>query len=153
MSTRFVLQPISPRQLPLLAAVHAESFDGIGWTIEQIEGSLAQETTRGWIAFKDDEPSGFILCQMMPGQSEILTLCVRPTAQRRGNGEALVKKAVQAAMEMKSNLFLEVAVDNIAAIKLYEKLGFHEAGRRANYYRRGADAVDAVLYKWIARVN
>ena len=38
---------------------------------------------------------------------------------------------------------LEVFADNEQAIRLYEKLGFREVGRRKNYYR--AEHEDALL--------
>ena len=34
-----------------------------------------------------------------------------------------------------SVMFLEVRVSNQAAINLYQKMGFVEAGRRTNYYK------------------
>jgi len=40
-------------------------------------------------------------------------------------------------------MFLEVRLSNAAAIGLYEKMGFTELGRRANYYKvRDKSAVD-----------
>jgi hypothetical protein len=38
------------------------------------------------------------------------------------------------AQQGASSVYLEVRLSNITAIKLYEKLGFREIGRRSNYY-------------------
>jgi RimJ/RimL family protein N-acetyltransferase len=38
------------------------------------------------------------------------------------------------AQQGASSVYLEVRLSNISAIKLYEKLGFREIGRRSNYY-------------------
>jgi ribosomal-protein-alanine N-acetyltransferase len=46
------------------------------------------------------------------------------------------------------SLFLEVAVDNAAAIGLYRAAGFTEAGRRRGYYTKTEDArVDALIMR------
>ena len=45
-------------------------------------------------------------------------------------------------------LFLEVAVDNVAALGLYTALGFAETGRRKAYYARaGGPAADALILR------
>jgi ribosomal-protein-alanine N-acetyltransferase len=44
-------------------------------------------------------------------------------------------------------LFLEVADDNTAARRLYAARGFVQVGRRANYYRRAAGLVDALVLR------
>jgi len=42
-------------------------------------------------------------------------------------------------------VFLEVRASNLAARKLYERVGFIEAGSRPRYYRDPAE--DAVVYR------
>ena len=45
-------------------------------------------------------------------------------------------------------LWLEVAVDNAAAVALYEKAGFETTGRRPRYYARpSGERVDALLMR------
>jgi ribosomal-protein-alanine N-acetyltransferase len=70
---------------------------------------------------------------------EILTLGVVPGARRRGVARALLAAALPAACDLGAEeVFLEVAVDNEAAIALYAALGFRRAGLRRSYYDRGA---------------
>jgi ribosomal-protein-alanine N-acetyltransferase len=148
MSNTPVIQPLSIDQASLLAEIHAASFGGAAWSLEQIKGSLTLETTQGWMALKGDRAQGFILCQMGSEQVEILTFGVHPSAQRLGIGEALVQKVTTvAALAGALNVFLEVAADNHAARALYEKLGFRTSGLRKGYYRSGTTAVDAMFYK------
>jgi [ribosomal protein S18]-alanine N-acetyltransferase len=42
-------------------------------------------------------------------------------------------------------VFLEVEDGNRPALKLYERAGFHEVGRRPGYYQRGSGATVAAL--------
>jgi len=46
------------------------------------------------------------------------------------------------------SLFLEVAVDNVPAIALYDMAGFRHAGLRKSYYlRQGAPPADALILR------
>ena len=139
------LRPLTLGEALLLAELHAESFGAAKWNQHQIESSLALDTTRGWGIFDEGEMAGFILCQIVPGQSEILTFCVRPAQRRRGLGDKLMHAAAEAARAANGVLYLEVAADNTAAIALYGKAGFKQTGARPKYYKRGAESVDAVL--------
>jgi [ribosomal protein S18]-alanine N-acetyltransferase len=140
------ITPVTPDHVSALVSLHKECFGEAAWDWNQINGSLEQKTTAGWVAYDNEESIGFILCQITPAESDILTICVRPAYQRKGIGEKLTHRAMDEAQHTNGKLFLEVAADNIAAIRLYEKLGFRENGRRAKYYKRGATAVDAILY-------
>ena len=84
-----------------------------------------------------EDPDGFILLRAVADEAEILTLAVRPAARRRGLGARLVQEGVVAAAARgATRLFLEAAQDNIAALALYARAGFAEAGRRPGYYAR-----------------
>ena len=72
-----------------------------------------------------------------------------PQARRRGIGAALVEAAaLEAARLGATTLFLEVATDNPAALALYERSGFEQAGRRRGYYaREGQPPADALVLR------
>ena len=91
---------------------------------------------------------GFIIVRIVAEEAEILTIAVEPKARRSGIGEALCETAMAMLRGIGiHNLFLEVSHDNERAVGLYEKLGFHEVGRRTAYYRNkdGADRQDALI--------
>lgn len=78
---------------------------------------------------------GVVGVWMMPDEAHIVTIATRGTHRRRGIGEALLIAAIEMAQESGEPLVtLEVRVSNEAALKLYEKYGFIEVGRRARYY-------------------
>ena len=85
----------------------------------------------------------------MGGEAEILTLAVAPWARRRGVGAALVEAvAIEAVARGAGALFLEVAADNDAAVGIYLKTGFEQAGlRRAYYARASGPAMDALVLR------
>lgn len=120
-----------------LAAIHAEAFSGpheAPWSAAAFTALLEQPGV-----FALESPDGFILMRTVADEAEILTLAVRPTARRGGQGARLVGEGVLAAAARGAvRVFLEVADDNTAARALYAKAGFVEAGRRPGYYA-GAD--------------
>lgn len=134
------LRPITPKDGPALAEIHAQAFD-TPWSADELVDLLA---TGAFGAMADD---GFILCREGGGESEILTLCVTPAARRKGTGRQLVEVAVQDSEKRGAQtLFLEVAADNLAAIGLYQAAGFEQAGIRRGYYARDeARMIDALI--------
>ena len=115
--------------LSRLAQLHAESF-AAPWTESALSELLA---TPGTFAFAGAD--GFIIGRAAADEAEILTLPVRPDFRRKGLGTMLVCTAAGHAHRLGSGrLFLEVALSNVPAAKLYERLGFHEVGRRNAYY-------------------
>lgn len=69
-------------------------------------------------------------------EAEILDVAVRPAHRRCGHASFLLRHFLQqAAVSSIHELFLEVRESNSPAIALYQKFGFHIAGRRRNYYR------------------
>jgi ribosomal-protein-alanine N-acetyltransferase len=134
-------------ETPAMAAAHALAFDA-SWREDEFEDLLEGEGIYGFLA-EDDEPLGVILCRVAIDEVEVLTLGVTPTARRNGVAQALMVAALGAArLRGAAQAFLEVAVDNDAAIALYERLGFHRAGKRLYYYDRGeAGRMDALVMR------
>ena len=121
-----------------LAALHATSFSD-AWSAQFFRELFSGPGVFAWM-----QKEGFILARAAGGEAEILTLAVRPEARRRGVGRALVRKAATHAQVLGAEaLFLEVAKENDAALKLYSGLGFKPVGLRKGYY----DGKDAEILK------
>jgi ribosomal-protein-alanine N-acetyltransferase len=139
----------TPAECEAMAAVHAEAFDK-PWRDDEFEDLLDGEGIYGFLAAGQDEtPLGVILCRVAAGEVEVLTLGVAGAARRRGVARALLAVALPAARDLgASEAFLEVAVDNEAAIALYDAAGFRRAGLRKAYYdRRPAGFTDALVMR------
>jgi len=74
-------------------------------------------------------------------KGHVISLAVLPNVRRKGIGEALLRRAVE-AIEKRGikEVYLEVRVSNAPAINLYHKLGFKIARRVPKYYVDGEDA-------------
>ena len=121
----------------ILAGLHAASYDRPWRASEfammmQAPGAIALLATAGG----DHEAAmGFVLARTAADEAEILTLCTRPAARRRGVARQLLAcLAKQLGKQGAVSLFLEVGADNAPAIALYQSAGFAEVGRRTGYY-------------------
>jgi ribosomal-protein-alanine N-acetyltransferase len=143
-----IVRGATPDDGAALAEVHAAAFDK-PWTAADILRFAGDRGGFALVAQADDGAlAGFILCRMIAGETEILTLAVRPTFRRQGIAAALVGEAAGVAALTADAMFLEVAEDNPGAIALYERTGFQPVGRRRAYYgRAGAPAVDALVMR------
>jgi ribosomal-protein-alanine N-acetyltransferase len=136
------------RDADMLAAMHALCFPLDPWNSEAMAGLLATPGMRGLYALRE-EPEAMALMRFAADEAEILTLCVVPSARHRGMGGQILDAVVKLARQRGSRaLFLEVAVDNAHARRLYLGRGFCEVGLRAGYYDRGGGPKqDALILK------
>lgn len=73
-------------------------------------------------------------------EAHITTLAVHPKSRGKGAGYSLVERLMKDAKQKGINkLFLEVRQSNVAAQKLYKKLGFKVIDRRREYYQRPSE--------------
>ena len=144
-----ILRPVGLEACFTLADLHDRAFDR-PWSAEEFEALLKGPGAFAVLgeAGEPEEAKGFILCRAIAGEAEILTIAVDPVARRRGWGAALVEMAAGVAKEAGAfEMFLEVAADNVAAIRLYETAGFGRVGLRKGYYPHADGAKDAVVMR------
>jgi ribosomal-protein-alanine N-acetyltransferase len=132
-----------------LAAIHAASFER-GWDAHEFEHLLADRMVFAHLARPGGRgsPTGFAMSRLVIDEAEILTVAVMPAARKTGLATRLMQHHLgRLAAAGARKVFLEVAEDNVAAIRLYHRSGFAEIGRRAAYYarRQGPPAAAIVM--------
>jgi len=144
------VRPATAADLAELARLHALCFPDDRWDAQALSELLAMPGTTAHLV---EEPGqrraiGMMLDLLVAGSGEVLTLGVAPAVRRQGIARALLEDLFARAggLGVKS-LGLEVAADNGAARRLYERCGFTLTGQRRGYYRRGRDTVDALLFR------
>jgi len=137
----------TPGEAATFAAVHARAFPH-PWGASEFEDLLASPGVFG-LLHGGPQAQGLILCRVVAGEMEVLTVGVSGEARRGGIGRALMLAALAAGRQLGAGeAFLEVAVDNAPAVALYESLGFARAGLRRGYYDRGElGFVDALVMR------
>lgn len=113
------------------ATLHAACFTvPRPWSEAEIAHLLASPHV-----FALGDSRGFMIGRAVAGESELLTLAVAPTIRRQGLGQKLVQTFLDQSRALGAESgFLEVAADNQAAIALYQRAGFAQAGKRRDYY-------------------
>lgn len=144
------LVPLTTEDGGILEQIHAACFPD-AWDRATFDHLLRENLTCGWIATSFERgPLGFILGRVLGDEAEILTFAVHPSSQRTGIGRYLLMGLMDFLKSIGcAKIFLEVAVDNGAAIALYTSQNFVIVGTRPNYYKRANQAfVSASLMTW-----
>jgi ribosomal-protein-alanine N-acetyltransferase len=88
--------------------------------------------------------AGFCALWRVVDEIHINNVAVRPRFRGRGFGTALLQHVLaEARQEGARRATLEVRASNVAARRLYERLGFYVAGVRRRYYTTPED--DALI--------
>ncbi len=134
----FAVGPIGAEWAEDCERLHGASF-AFGWSKVDFESYLTDPgvIADGALANGGKLLGGFIMSRLTPPDSEILTFAVDPARRGGGLGRMILEKHLENLERKGARLvFLEVADDNAAALKLYVRAGFKEIGRRENYYQR-----------------
>lgn len=93
----------------------------------------------------ENKIQGFLLYSVIVDEAEIITFSVDPCFQKKGIGREIITAFIDHMRKQRvKTVFLEVAEDNLSAIKLYTRFNFFLNGRRSKYYD---NKVDALLMK------
>ena len=91
---------------------------------------------------------GYGVMSLGAGEAHILNVCVRDEFRCVGFGRRLLEHLMErAAAAGVSEAFLEVSPSNLAAIRLYQRLGFEQIGIRRGYYQAPDGREDAIVLK------
>ena len=119
------------------------------WGRISFEGELSYRNACNYVvksdaAHKESQIVAYAFIRRVADELHILKIAVVPAL--RGNGIAtwfMNHCLILGARQGANSVYLEVRPTNIAAVKLYKKLGFKEIGRRPNYYADSKE--DALL--------
>ena len=102
------------------------------WTLKQFQDAVtAYQST---VIEVQGQVAGFCILQPVLDEANLLLMAIDPAQQGQGLGYQLLEASVVMLKNNPVQIFLEVRESNQAAIKLYEKSGFHQIDLRKNYY-------------------
>jgi tRNA threonylcarbamoyl adenosine modification protein YeaZ/ribosomal-protein-alanine acetyltransferase len=125
---------------PVLADIHAASF-AKGWAASELSSMLALPGAGALLVELQGIIYGFVMFQWVAGEAEINTMCVSPNYRRQGFGRDLITGLIAFLKDNTTRIYLDVSDGNLAAVTLYEQLGFSKTGMRRAYYADGSNAI------------
>ncbi len=141
------VRPAGPEDAVALSQAHAFGFDS-PWRPAEFAALLTNPGVFALLAQLGCD-CGMILCRAVVDEVEVLTIAVDSGRRGKGIGRALLTAAMNHAQAAGAvTAFLEVGVDNAAALALYGRAGFRRTGLRKNYYDRGdGEPADALVMR------
>jgi ribosomal-protein-alanine acetyltransferase len=133
------IEDASIRHLDRLYEIEMECFDREAFTKQQIAHLLTDYNSISLIATANSEIIGFIISTMYLERNSltghILTIDISPVHRRKGTAQKLLQEIEKIFKEKGVKVCrLEVREDNIAALRLYQKLGYKKVAKLENYY-------------------
>jgi ribosomal-protein-alanine N-acetyltransferase len=133
------LREMTWRDIPVLAAIERELFAHDAWSEQTWWAELAGRPRRSYVV---GEQGGVLVGYAGLDQggevADVMTIAVVPAAQGQGFGAVLMDWLIVAARcGGAERLMLEVRADNVAAQRLYSKMGFVTLTVRRRYYQPG----------------
>lgn len=127
--------------LPQVIAIERRSFP-TPWSLAMFVLELSKPSGVCLAATQDGEIVGYLVCSRYDTVWHVMNVSTDPDLRRRGIAGALMSELFVRIDADEARITLEVRPTNVAAISLYEALGFQAAGRRPRYYQdNGEDAL------------
>ncbi len=130
--------------IPVLVSLDKQLFPYSPWSNGQYREEISAPTRRFIVALDDALNIIGYAGVFAPGgaEADILTVGVVPEHRGQGIARTLMASITEWAISQGSiAMMLEVKTDNLAAISLYESLGYSELNTRKDYFGSGLDAL------------
>ncbi len=141
-SKEIIICPMNESDIDQILAIERASFP-LPWLEQHFLDEINSPVAFPLTAFDlDGQVTGYICPMQVLDEGHILNVAVAPACRGTGVGRLLVQRVLDdCCASGGAFVSLEVRVSNVAAISLYQQLGFIEVGRRKRYYENGEDAL------------
>lgn len=141
-----LVRPMMEMDLPEVAAIEAASYV-FPWSENIFRDCLRVGYTCRALDLAG-QIIGYGVMSLGAGEAHILNVCVREQYRIVGFGRRLLAHLLERAVAGGvTEAFLEVRPSNLAAIRLYHRLGFEQIGIRRGYYQAPDGREDAIVLK------
>ena len=144
-----MLRAMTMADLDAVCEIEEQCFS-VPWSRESMEKELiGNDQAHYLVAEIDEKVVGYAGFWQVLDEGHIMNIAVAPSMRGQGLGEELMRAMLQQGTQFGIIYWtLEVRVSNIAAIKLYEKVGFTSAGIRPGYYEKPREDANIMWYQF-----
>ncbi len=141
-----MMRKVLASDLDKICEIESKSFVS-AWNKGQFEYELNENPYSNLYLLEDEDTKdiiGYFDLWVIFERAEIATIAVNPKYRKMGYGDILMEKIEEIAMEeLCETISLEVRVDNVEALGLYEKHGFITINTKEGYYKEDGKFTDA----------
>ena len=124
-----LIRPMNADDLDQILAIEQASFSA-PWSRESMQQELVNDQAHYFVACtKEDQKNvlGYAGYWQIMDEGHIMNIAVRKDTRCKGIGKELMEAMLSSGDEMGILYWtLEVRVSNLSALRLYEKIGFHQ---------------------------
>lgn len=129
---RFV--PLEVAHLPAIMEIERSSH-GAPWSEQSFRNEIGSPQSLFLVALHEGAVVGYAGAWILADEAHVTTIAVHPDKRRQGLGRRLMDELLDRAKDAGAVCStLEVRAANMAALHLYEELGYVRAGVRKRYY-------------------
>lgn len=146
MENKIIIRPMEDADIPAVVAIEQAAYRA-PWS-EILIRDCVTVGLQCWVLETEQQIVAYGIMAFHEGECHLLNLCVDPKRQRQYYASRLLDFLLHLTHKSEiSSMFLEVRPSNTAAVNLYKKKGFIEAGIMENYYRESGEPEDALVLR------
>lgn len=131
---KFTIERMKPEDVGQAAVIEADNFS-IPWSANAFLEAMEKDDNIYVVAKSEGRVVGYIGSWSLYDEVNITTVCVAEEYRRNGIAKKMMAYLLDEGIKEERRTFiLEVRVSNLAAIALYESMGFEKMGIRKNLY-------------------
>ncbi|HEV2771705.1 MAG TPA: ribosomal protein S18-alanine N-acetyltransferase [Thermoleophilaceae bacterium] len=138
------IRRLSLADLPQVMVIERRAFTA-PWSLAMFGLELSKPSGICLAALRGRRLVGYLVCSRYETVWHLMNIAVEPEHRRTGVATALMAALFERADRRGEEYTLEVRPSNLAAVAMYERLGFRSAGRRPGYYH---DNREDALIMW-----
>lgn len=125
--------PMTARDLASVMVIENQAYP-FPWTSGNFQDSLAAGYSM-WVLREHQVMLGYMVWMAVVDEAHLLNITLTPARQGHGLGQWMMRSLMsQVRAAGLHRIVLEVRPSNTRALRLYEKSGFKQVGRRKDYY-------------------
>ncbi|MGZ4431025.1 MAG: ribosomal protein S18-alanine N-acetyltransferase [Gaiellales bacterium] len=139
------VRPLRPGDLEAIEQIERRAYP-TPWSRSMFAGEIAKPSGICLGAFQGEDMLGYLIVARYVDAWHVMNVAVDEPHRRHGVARALMDRLFEeTGDDPERGYTLEVRVSNLAAIRLYEQLGFVQTGIRRGYY---TDNREDALIMW-----